>query len=499
MKHPYSSDRPIASKKHDVLERAKFAEQLANDLQSWDGNDSLVVALYGAWGSGKTSVKNMVLEANRRKHGTQLPVVEFNPWQLSGTGNIPASFFRELGIALQGNWAEGDVEKGAQKLNAYATSLSLAGTTAHWVGKAMPWFGVPAGPVFEAVGEGMKAAGAATKEGSAALKAKSDAKLKSLQEQKKAVAQLLGRLSQPLLVVIDDIDRLTTDEILQVFQVVKANADFPRLIYLLLFEREVVSNALNIVSGNKGNEFLEKIVQVGYHIPHASRNSVQKVLFNGLNVHLSNEAISKRWDKHRWTNLYADGIAPYFRNLRHVYRFLASFAFHVRQHQNKNSFEVNPVDLIGLETLRVFEPAVYESLPAAKTVLTRYEGKNLFGHMKQEVEDQAVDQIAARSSSDNKEGVKSLLQMLFPPTTKSFDEKNAVTGSHNEWFSLQVLERFADIEKLTKLVEQLDEKKLQKKEAIAVRAFKGALKRRAEGKPDDLRDRGGEEFEEVVD
>jgi predicted KAP-like P-loop ATPase len=149
VKHPYSSDRPIASKKHDVLERAKFAEQFADDLQSWNGVDSLVVALYGAWGSGKTSVKNMVLEANRRKRVTQLPVIEFNPWQLSGTGNIPASFFQELGIVLRQEWANADAEKGTQKLTAYATSLSLAGTTANWIGKAMPWLGVPAGTVVD--------------------------------------------------------------------------------------------------------------------------------------------------------------------------------------------------------------------------------------------------------------------------------------------------------------------------------------------------------------
>ncbi len=98
-KHSYSSDRPIGSKKEDVLKRAHFAERLAEDLQSWDGSDSLVVALYGTWGSGKTSVKNMLLESIQRGHGAMLPVMEFNPWQLSGSGDIPASFFRELGIA----------------------------------------------------------------------------------------------------------------------------------------------------------------------------------------------------------------------------------------------------------------------------------------------------------------------------------------------------------------------------------------------------------------
>jgi hypothetical protein len=87
-----------------------------------------------------------------------------------------------------------------------------------------------------------------------------------------------------------------------------------------------------------------------------------------------------------------------------------------------------------------------------------------------------------------------LLKVLLSET-HSFGQTHQV----RYYISLQVVERFTDIEKLTKMVEQLEEKQLPKKEAIAVRAFRSALKRRAEGKPDDLRDRGGEEFEEVVD
>jgi predicted KAP-like P-loop ATPase len=290
-------------------------------------------------------VKNMLLEANRKKGRTPLPVVDFNPWQLSGTGNIPAAFFRELGIALREEGPERDVEKRTKKWNAYATTLTVAGTATEWLGKALPLGGVPGGPIVESIAAGIKSAGASAREGSEALKAKAEANAKSLEEQKRELATLLGRLPQPLLVVIDDIDRLTTEEILQVFQLVKANADFPRLIYLLLFEREVVAKALNQISGDKGTQFLEKIIQVGYHVPHASQTAVQKVLFAALDRHIDESAASKHWDKHRWRDLYVDGLAGYFQNLRHVYRFLASFAFHFRHHRNANSIEVNPVDL----------------------------------------------------------------------------------------------------------------------------------------------------------
>ena len=42
-----------------------IAQSLASAIKGWKGNDSLVIALYGSWGSGKSSVKNMVLETLR--------------------------------------------------------------------------------------------------------------------------------------------------------------------------------------------------------------------------------------------------------------------------------------------------------------------------------------------------------------------------------------------------------------------------------------------------
>src|SRR5207248_2798648 len=185
---------------------------------------------------------------------------------------------RELEICLRTEVPGEKVEKTAARLKVYASTLALSGTAIESVGKVLPWFGVPMGPVVKAAGKAMKGAGTAAKAGSEAAKAQKEAAAKTLQEQKALIAGALSKLQHPLLVVIDDIDRLTTEEILQVFQLVKANADFPSLIYLLLFDRSIVAKALDVVSGKKGNEFLEKIVQVGYHVPQASRSAIQKIL-----------------------------------------------------------------------------------------------------------------------------------------------------------------------------------------------------------------------------
>ena len=429
----YSSDRPIYSKAQDKLGRVGFAAGLARDFQRWTGRDSLVVALFGEWGCGKTSIKNLVLEANEDASEARLPVMEFNPWQLSGIGSIPASFFRELEISLRTGVPSQQAEKTAARLKVYATTLALSGTAVESVGKLLPWLGVPLGPAVEVAGKALKGAGTAARVGSEAAEARKQAVGKTLLEQKALIAGALAELPRPVIVVIDDIDRLTTEEILQVFQLVKANADFPRLIYLLLFDRSIVAKALDLVSGNKGGEFLEKIVQVGYHVPQASRSAIQKVLFQGLDAELVDQAVAKLWDKRRWSELYLEGISAYFKTLRHVYRFLSSFTFHVRHHKQTGSFEVNPIDLIGVEVLRVFEPNVYERLPAAKSILTRDSGKRLFGDIKQNVIDEAVSQIIGQASHGSAERVRTLLQQLFPPIGSSYSDRSDVTRHHSDW------------------------------------------------------------------
>ena len=108
----FSSDRPIESEADDLLGRPVFARKLAEAISSWRERDSLVIALCGPWGSGKTSVKNLTLRA-LNKLGAKGPVVlEFNPWEFSGSNQLHEAFFEELGKAL----GRADKQKGLESL-----------------------------------------------------------------------------------------------------------------------------------------------------------------------------------------------------------------------------------------------------------------------------------------------------------------------------------------------------------------------------------------------
>lgn len=428
----YSSDRPIGKFSDDQLGRKSFAERLAGDISTWDGKDSLVIGLYGDWGSGKTSLKNLVLSSLRRRR-SKIPTIEFNPWQLSGSGGITHSFFQELEIVLRSAAKTNDVAaaKAKERLDKYSKRFLFSGTIAKLFATLLLATGKTAeAAALLAMAEGLHQASDVSEKGGEALSAEvGEPGDDSLSELKLQLGEALGKIKHPLLVVIDDIDRLTSEEIREIFQLVKANADFPKIVYLLLFDRSIVTQALNSVSDNRGSEFLEKIIQVSYHVPLATPEAVRSILFAGLNEHLAKPGVARRWDKERWTGLLFDGLAPYFRNLRHVYRFLSSFDFHVRQFQADEHFEVNPIDLIALETLRVFEPAVFEQLASAKRILTRDTGPGLFGKIEQTVIDQAIAALLAFASNGHDAHVRHVLAAIFPPISKAYAES---TGQHEQ-------------------------------------------------------------------
>jgi Cdc6-like AAA superfamily ATPase len=61
-----------------------------------------VIALYGPWGSGKSSIKNIVLESLRSRDPEDgaVRIAEFNAWQVANRDQLSRAFFDQVGLAL---------------------------------------------------------------------------------------------------------------------------------------------------------------------------------------------------------------------------------------------------------------------------------------------------------------------------------------------------------------------------------------------------------------
>ncbi len=433
----FSSDLPITSAKQDLLGRAGFAAGVAKAIRNWHEKSSLVIGLFGDWGSGKSSLKNMILEGLHEgvPENDRLPVVEFNPWQVSDPERLAQSFFDEIGVALGGPQTgenEADAKKRAAKWRAYSAYLNIGGSITKSLKVVLPLLGVPlVGDLADGIVTALEKSGGVAKEGAEGIEAAGKASVRTLAELKQEVAASLESLPRPVLAVLDDVDRLTQDEIRLLFQLIKANADFPNLIYLVLAQRDTVVKALDRIAPDRGEAFLEKIVQVGLTVPRIERRQLEKTLFAGLDRYLVDPRVRQRFDQEQWVKLYREGLRPFFQNLRDVHRYLSSFGFHVGVFRSGSSFEVNPVDLIALEALRVFVPTVYEALPDLKHILT---DEPRFMRKEEKKEDSAsLIALLESAPTDVRPQVQSVLENLFPPAASVLSNSHYSEGN-NDWF-----------------------------------------------------------------
>lgn len=410
-----SADHPIKTKKEDGLKRARFSEALAKVIQSWRKKPSLVIGLYGEWGSGKSSIKNMVIETLNAEGTQPLSIVEFSPWQVSGQDLLAENFLREIGQAL-GKLAAPDkdaLKKRVARWKVYSSCLSIAASVARtW--KAAQNSAPPSllQPIAEATSIVLDSTAAVVKTGAEGIEASSELETLSLTELKAVVTDELSQLDTPILVILDDVDRLTKEEIRLTLQLVKANADFPNLIYLILAQKDIVVKALDEIAPGRGDIFLEKIVQVPFDVPIVNRKQLQNLFFKGLDDLLSHPSIMSRFDEIYWSRIFPE-IFPMFRNIRDINRFLGSLAFHIELFRNGDTFEVNPVDLIALEALRVFENGLYSQLASNKEILT-YEARP-FRENDREKDKLHLQELLAKATPDRGMSVEKIIGEIFPP------------------------------------------------------------------------------------
>src|SRR5262249_39176513 len=150
---------------------------------------------------------------------------------------------------------------------------------------------------------------------------------------------------------------------------IKANADFPRFVFLVLFQRDIVADALNAATNKKGAEYLEKIIQVRFDIPEPRQDQVDSLVYERIERILG-PSHTERINPTYWGNIYHGSLRQYFRDLRDVKRFLASLEFHVGLLRTGSALEVNAVDLIAIESIRLFDPEFYLRIRRSQSLLT---------------------------------------------------------------------------------------------------------------------------------
>lgn len=326
-----SPDLPITKSEEDALNRSNFVKNLAQAVIQCTFPTSFSIGLYGKWGSGKTSLLNMVIEEIENIEESAI-ILRFNPWLCSDSKQLVIQFFKQMSAVIK--LKKPAEEKVWELIDQYGDMFEAAG-------------------IIPIAGEMIQQAGKAiTKKANEQVKERKD----NLQKSKDQIIDRIIKEKIKIVITIDDIDRLSEEEIIAVFQLIKALADFPNTIYILAFDYKTVVQALGKVQNGDGREYLEKIIQVPFEIPAPDMDSIYDTLFSKINS-IIGDVSEEQWDKNEWTELFEFGMKKYIQSIRDVIRFVN--VFFLKYGILKE--ETNLVDLIGLTTLQVFEPYIFKN------------------------------------------------------------------------------------------------------------------------------------------
>lgn len=391
----FNTDKPINKISEDKLGRSSFAKQLANAIMQFKTKDNYAISLQGKWGCGKTSVLNMAVEEIRQlsevvDNNQKIVIVQFNPWNFTDTNQLINQFFLTLSNSLKFKDKEEKMQNVGSAIEKYSSALEYS-------------------EYIPVVGPYLKLLPKLSAMLGKSMKDKAQSKLNDVSYRKNEVEQALRKLDTRILVVIDDIDRLSNEQIQLIFQLVNAVAGFPNITYLLSFDKDIVVRALSDVQHCDGEEYLEKIIQVPFDVPQLSIKRLHNILFEKLDdlVEVHNDM---EFDSARWSNVFNSCISPFINTLRDINRFCNALAFMYSTVKE----EVDFIDMAGICALRVFASSIFEWIRDNKfSLVGGYNGRGVSLNDVSKREEETLQHFQ-KIYPENPQGMLKAVASLFP-------------------------------------------------------------------------------------
>lgn len=380
-------DTPIKTKTEDEFNRTEYAKQVAHlitDSHSWE--DSVVFGLSGPWGSGKTSMLGLIAEEiTERWPGWRIG--RFTPWASSDMTGLLEDFYSTLSSLLPTNKSE-KFRKAIARL-AQITAPAM---------RSLP------------LGD---SAGTAVEMTAAALLERS-----SWDEAFLEATEQLEELETPVLLIVDDVDRLTGDELLTLLKVVRLLGRFPGVQYVLAYDENSLLQGLSETNLNldysSARRFLEKIVQYPLTVPPLLQEQLMARLSTGIeDIFIKYNRPPLRGER------LGDLLNVYLNQLstpRAIDRYLAQLRHHLPL---ISSDEVHDEDLLVLLLLKTLFPTLYLELPKWREELLKGHTKEFtVVQSKVEMEPWDTSVLLTRVDKSDRVDARKLLEFLFPQLNK---------------------------------------------------------------------------------
>ncbi|WP_412470877.1 P-loop NTPase fold protein [Halobacteriovorax sp. RT-2-4] len=365
------------------MNRKDFVENLEFTISNWNHEESLVLGLNGRWGEGKSTVIDFLESRLINK----FEILRYTPWMWH-TNNVENSVFTSFLGEFSKMLKRLDVKNLGliEDIYAYRESLELRNNKDVVVMDTVSQIAIATA--------GLSSLGALLYENHSLIfcilssvflislsilifklfsflySIDDSEKQKTIHCQFHDIDEKLKKLDKKIVVIIDDIDRLTENEIQVLFRMLKSSIHFSNVIYLLIYQKDEVEKALDSISGGKGKKFLKKIVQLNFDLPKVGRNRIREILFDEIELIFKRYRLNHLILDERFIYLKQLDYSSEIKNLRDVNRLLSDLSFAFDLLFKSLADDINFIDYLALNIIKTINHDLYSKIYLEKYLYT---------------------------------------------------------------------------------------------------------------------------------
>jgi predicted KAP-like P-loop ATPase len=309
-------DLPIRDWSEDWLHRRPFVESVANLILR---QHAPVTAIVGSFGDGKTSFLNLLYRTLSSR--ADLVVAKFNSWLPGDKATLASSLFATIDGELKSKYLILGLTKQLRRF-----ARMLAGT--------VPRFGETLKQYVEEV---------------------------SQPEQLSSLKVLLERIPVRVVVLVDEVDRMDSEELHLLLKAIRGVVDLPQISYVCAFDRKAVSRLISQSDSEYGQQYLEKFFPIQRALPRIDQELLGQVFDSKLEAIcrkfglLQTEAEKKEFNDDL-LQLWQRSIKRYLNNFRRMNLFFNSLEMALEPVHA----EVNLYDMLVLQLVKMISEECYQ-------------------------------------------------------------------------------------------------------------------------------------------
>ena len=288
---PIYSDVPISNSKEDLYSFTSVASKVVELLRSNTSPESFVIGVTGQWGIGKTSMLNLIAEQYKLQRNDEEPVIVFN---FSPLKDVDRDTMLSDFLLLLTNHVESELKKSEppktelqskiEDLKNYAVAVQRLNT------KLTPYFQILSAIGFSITENASKAIGTI-------LNLLNDGQNPpNIDKLYRVAYESLLELKIPVIVLIDDIDRLYPSEIIGMLTLLRSSVQLPYITYYVSYDPIKVEEALTEELHSSGKDYLDKYIQTLISVPRVSKEIINNLITDQVSVILNKIHVAKNSD-----------------------------------------------------------------------------------------------------------------------------------------------------------------------------------------------------------